>query len=113
MIVNLLKGKNRAELVNDYDILVLGVRYTIPKGFEWDGASIPGIFWSLLFVTPFHHTVRRAGLVHDYLYTQDVYRPLADVVFLKLMKEDGCNWVQRCVMYLAVRCFGWLFFGGK
>lgn len=112
MRVQWLNGHDVCRLCEDINIRVLGVLYTIPKGFEWNGASIPSIFWSILFVTPFHHTVRRASLVHDYLYTQDVYRPLADVVFLKLMKQDGCNWAQRSVMYLAVRLFGWAFYGG-
>lgn len=109
MIVQWLEGNDVCKLCEDISVSVGGFLYTVPKGFEWDGASIPSIFWSWLFVSPFHHTVRRASLVHDYLYSNNKNRKLADYVFLCLMKEDGCNLFQRQIMYWAVRIFGGLF----
>ena len=97
-------------LTHEYHIQVAGLRFTIPKGFKWNGASIPSVFWSVLFVTPFHHTVRRAGLLHDWLYSRGNDRKLADDLFLALMKIDGANWAQRTAMWAAVRCFGGMFY---
>jgi len=113
MRVQWISGGDRCRLTKEYNVQVAGIRFTIPSGFEWDGASIPSIFWSVLFVTPFHHTVRRAGLLHDWLYHTSENRVLADSLFLILMRIDGANWAQRTIMYLAVRCFGWIFHKDK
>jgi len=109
MKAQFINGCDRCRLTENCNIIVDGLRFTVPKGFQWDGASIPSVFWSFLFVTPFHHTVRRAGLLHDFMYSRHRDRALADALFLALMRDDGANWAQRTIMYLAVRCFGWIF----
>jgi len=109
----MLDGKDECTLLEDCSIVVNDLSFTVPAGFTWDGASIPNVFWSVLFVSPFHHTVRRAGLLHDYLYRRRAHRALADAMFLATMKMDGANWAQRTAMYLAVRMFGWIFYKGK
>lgn len=113
MRVQWIKARNICRLCESVNIRIGGFLYTIPRGFEWNGASIPAIFWSILRVTPFHHTVRRASLLHDFLYTRTIDRRLADTLFLILMREDGANIFQRAAMFMAVRLFGWLFYKGE
>ena len=105
-------------------------RITVPKGFRWDGASIPKIFWRINFKPDGKH--RAAALVHDLIYIykgklpgelfQAKYqstdwhpqsgsfsRSDADRMFGKLMKEAGVNKFYRGTMFWFVRFFGWMF----
>lgn len=79
----------------------------IPVGFEWDGASIPIWLVSQLFISPFHHTVRRASLYHDYLYSIQANRKDADKAFIQYCRQDGANKIQCAAMYAALRIGGW------
>ena len=40
---------------------------TVPRGFVFDGASIPSFGWKATY-TPFHPDVMAPALVHDYFY---------------------------------------------
>ena len=107
----------------------------VPAGFEYDGMSIPRLFWSIAG-HPFQGRGMRAGAIHDYLYSIDhlyaysnvptartrrqcdriLYIELlianrryyrANPAFFILRKIADC----RCyVKYLAVRMFGWRYF---
>jgi len=112
MNIRMISGANKARLESVYNIRYRGVLYEVPRGFVFDGASIPSPFWSVLFLHPFHHKVRRAGLIHDYLYTKGD-KKLADSIFRSILKEDGCNVAQRQVMYWAVRIFGHAYANGE
>jgi len=105
MKLEFTKNSRMVELLEDVHVAYRGYRFTIPSGFKYDGASIPGLFWSVLGVHPFHHKVFYAALIHDYLYRRG-YRGIADKCFRSQLKEDGCNLYQRQLMYLAVRLFG-------
>ena len=109
MIVEIFEGKNTYKLGEPVQIF----GYFIPAGFEWNGASIPPVFWSLLWLTPYHYKVRRAGLIHDYLYEGTSSRYEADKLFRKALKEDGLDIVRRSLMYFAVRAFGWVVYPTK
>lgn len=81
----------------------------VPKGFITDGASVPRIFWSILY--PFG-SYFPAALVHDYLYSKAsddlrVTRAEADKIFLQAMKDVGVGWLTRRTIYRAVRLGGW------
>lgn len=90
----------------------------VPKGFVFDGASIPRIAWSVTGVTPFSNEIICAAVVHDYLYTnfkflavdgevEKVTRKEADQVFLRIMKYQGhLGMVKRNVFYRSVRMCG-------
>ena len=39
---------------------------TIPKGFTYDGASVPRLVWTLSGITP-DGLIRAAALVHDFI----------------------------------------------
>ncbi|WP_081452469.1 DUF1353 domain-containing protein [Verrucomicrobium spinosum] len=102
-------------------------RLRVPRGFEFDGASVPWWMWSLLRVPP-DGLHRAAALAHDYLYrhvgrvplghqqelirgkwmdcTSPWLREEADALFARILRECGVSMVRRRLMYLGVRIFG-------
>lgn len=78
----------------------------VPRGFETDGASVPRIFWTLF--SPFGPCFP-AAVVHDYLYAAGparLKRKDCDVIFYDAMKDVGVGWLQRSIIYRAVRIGG-------
>jgi len=59
--------RRRYELMQDWkcDLLGRGFTFIIPKGFIFDGASIPRIFWNMLSPSGY---LFLAGLLHDFIY---------------------------------------------
>jgi hypothetical protein len=110
-------GKYQVELLEDF------TRYgiTVPKGYRFDGASIPRIFWSIFH--PFMYL--KSSVIHDYLYDEAIflyeYRQKyieahklfkkADSVFLDALKEDDRNVAK--LFYHAVRLYRWFKFPKK
>lgn len=81
---------------------------TIPIGFEWDGASIPQPFWSILGLTPHHPSVMRASLYHDYEYNRSALDDVADKndrVFMEILIEDGVSRNKAEQMHWAVQIY--------
>lgn len=77
----------------------------IPKGYKWDGASIPfGFRWILggkgnpVFLVP--------SMVHDKLcenkYLIDNNRELSSLIFYNLLLACKCNKLKAKIMYIAV-----------
>jgi hypothetical protein len=94
-------------LLKDVTVESLGYRITVMKGLEFDGASIPKMFWSIIG-SPFTGKYTRSALVHDALYmSESLTRKEADSVFLGLMKQDGVSLLKRNVMWGAVRIGGY------
>lgn len=105
-----------------------GIRYKlhIPEGFEYDGASVPRILWSISDLTP-DGVVRGPATLHDKIYEEqgrmgsNLYylkdgswrvcdrvftRKEADKLFRAFMKEAGVGATTRWRAYWAVRLFG-------
>jgi hypothetical protein len=103
-------------------------RIVIPRGFTYDGASVPRLAWTLSGITP-DGLIRAAALVHDWIYRhkgrlpqgsqqyregnepwQDAYgawsRRDADRLFARIMREAGVSKWKRRMAYRAVRWFG-------
>lgn len=59
--------RRRFELMAAWTFFLLGKWrvFHIPKGFIFDGASIPRLFWNMLSPTGY---LFLAGLIHDYIY---------------------------------------------
>ncbi len=59
--------RRRYELMEDWKCDILGRAFTfiIPKGFIFDGASIPRLFWNMLSPSGYLFI---AGLLHDFIY---------------------------------------------
>jgi len=80
----------------------------VPRGFVFDFASIPKIFWSLIGA-PATGKYREAAVVHDYCYYSEAYsRWGCDRLFLQQMEDLDVPWWKRIAIYWAVRLFGWI-----
>ena len=85
-----------------------GHTFVIPRGFEFDGASIPRMF-RMSVASPLDPETARAGLAHDYIYRlqpEGWTRAEADLMFLCFMLEDGLPINKALKAYFAVRIFG-------
>lgn len=102
---------------------------TVPKGFTYDGASVPRFLWSLSGLTR-DGLIRAAALVHDWIYMNDGALPEcsmrefnkgwtcisgrwtrkdSDKLFLKMMLEAGIENYRANRAYACVRLFGGLY----
>lgn len=101
-------------LIEDYEL----DGFKIPKGFIFDGASIPRIMWSIMNFTPIGYHMP-AALVHDYLYRnvgiaqrydKPYYytKPDADKEFHRILRELGIRSWQASLCYSAVKIFGFI-----
>lgn len=83
-----------------------GKKYTIPKNFETDLASIPRFLWPILapqyagFVSP--------SILHDYLYRckNNITRQFADEVLYSALIAENVTAFTASKFYLGVRLFG-------
>lgn len=79
-----------------------GVQWLAPTDLLTDGATIPGIFWSVIG-GPWDGLYREAAVVHDAYCCaqtarwQDVHR-----MFYEAMRCSGVGWLQAKTMYYAV-----------
>ena len=88
---------------------------TLPRGYVFDGASIPRLAWSMIG-HPFDPSFLVAAAVHDWYCDQAAQthdyqlRVIGDAVFFALLRRAGVSWLKRSAMYLAVRSYGlWSF----
>lgn len=88
----------------------------IKAGFNYDGASVPRVVWTLVGFLP-DGVHRPAALVHDWLYTHrgtvlingvpfKYDRKFADRLFLHCLEYVGVKSWHARLAYLAVRGFG-------
>lgn len=134
--INAPMGPGIYRLVRDYTYKWEkgGVEYeiVIPAGFEYDGASVPRIVWTLAGIVP-DGLIRGAALVHDYIYRykgkfppnrwfwrasggdlapvesgKSLSRAEADALFYRIMREAGMSRYRAALAYVGVRAFGML-----
>lgn len=82
-----------------------GIVITIPKGYEYDLASIPRLAWWA--IAPYELGIL-SPLIHDYLYEKKgsdgvKTRKEADLIFLELMEKEGVSRWRRTAAYYSVR----------
>lgn len=85
-----------------------GERVCVPRGFESDGASVPRMFWRLVFPT-IDPKALRAAIAHDYIYRthpEGWTKEEADDMFYDLLVEDGVPKWRAWLAYKAVDLFG-------
>ena len=93
-------------LVVDATYDVFGRSVVIPRGFEFDGASIPPLLWPVIG-SPFDPRFVRAALIHDWLYSSHLIdRKTADRAFQAVLIADGVTDWRAGLMYSAVRAGG-------
>lgn len=97
---------------NDIDFIINKRRFTIPKKFETDLASIPKIAWPIM--APAHSSLIRPAIVHDWFYreTCDFNRHNIDLIFYHMLVNDGISKFKASIMYYSVRFFGGEFYHG-
>lgn len=102
---------NVCTLQNRHGLLIEwnGERVRVPRGFESDGASVPRLFWRLIFPT-IDPKALRASIAHDYIYRthpEGWCKEDADEMFYDLLVEDGVPKWRAWIAYQAVSIFGW------
>lgn len=115
-----IPGHHRMRVISDF--VWKGTRkVTVPKGYVFDGASIPRVFWRVIGGPwgPY----RDAAAVHDYLYSHghlafpdepdadgnrrpSITREEADNIFHRIMLEVGISRFKASLMRRAVRLGG-------
>jgi len=114
-----LFGIRRWEVIEDFIFApVTGPKILIPRGFAFDGASIPRMFWWLLNPTGI---LLIPGLIHDFAYRyeflflvqsvctiekQPVTRKEADDLFMGLCLEVNGMPVISGISWSLLRLFG-------
>lgn len=79
----------------------------VPVGFETDFCSVPRL--PLAFMVD-GNIGQRAGVVHDFLYSDPHFsRAVADAVLREALMVCDVGWFRAGTMWVAVRCFGWLY----
>jgi len=123
-LVSYLVDRERWVLEAAYTYTDGARRLTVPQGFEFDLASVPRAFWSL--IAPFELSIA-APLLHDFLYRYQGEPPAgaieppgrysrleADRLFRRVMEEEGVARWRRALGYAAVRLFsGYAWTEGK
>lgn len=87
-----------------------GTIYSVPVGFETDGASVPRFLWWLY--PPFGDDYEAAAVLHDFLYAYaetflDMTRAKADALMNEAMAAEWFRDSGRRVVYRGVRIGGW------
>ena len=104
---------SRYILMRDFRVIAddLGVDFEIPRGYVYDGASVPtitGLSWAATYAKC-DSRVMRAAMVHDWFCDARPpnvsSRPAADL-FHQMLLEDGATRPRAWTMRAAVRAFG-------
>lgn len=81
-------------------------KYTVPKDFETDLASIPRLLWPIF--APQYSGFVAPAILHDYLYRcpNDITRQYADEVLYSALITENVTPFTASKFYLGVRLFG-------
>jgi hypothetical protein len=104
-----LPSENRYRLDEEHSFIVERdaagpVAFTIPKGYTWDGASVPRIFHRI--VTPFSPKVIIAALEHDYLCDKKPSHVAYTQAAAHFRDQLHVGRFRKWMMYRAVLYFG-------
>jgi len=82
------------------------VKYTVPKDFQTDLASIPRMLWPIL--APQYTSFIAPAILHDYLYrcNNNITRQFADEVLYSALIAANVTPFTASKFYLGVRLFG-------
>lgn len=86
---------------------VLREMIVAPTGFQTDFATVPR--WPFIYFL-FGNTCTEPAVIHDYEYSyQHHTRRQADNLFFEASTACRVKWWRKYPMWLAVRCFGWIY----
>ena len=114
-----LLGVRHWEIVKDFTFELEGKKYVIPKGFKFDGASIPKFLHT--FLSPIG-VLLMGGLVHDYAYKYQtllmagpkkqtmgiITQKRADEIFRDIGIEVNGFFLMNQLAYLSLRLGGFM-----
>ena len=102
-------GANHWVTTAAYTTTVNTITVIIPAGFTNDLASIPEQAQKPLGITRDHPTIRRAALVHDWLYhTKEYPRVTADLLLYYACLDDGMEKAKAKAVFEAVKLWGFV-----
>ena len=117
-----LFGKRHWEIAQDFHYELHGIEYVIPKGFQFDGASVPKFLAT--FLSPVG-VLLLGGLVHDYAYKYALLKvskqksshmivdqKKADQIFRDINIEINGFYFLNYLAYWALRLGGWFAWNG-
>jgi len=100
-------------LTKNYDFYIKGVKFTILKGFWWDGASIPRACKSIAGGS-WDRDISPGGLIHDILYNTQIFlRCFCDDVLFNVNKLNDMSFIKNHIIYHSVRIGGWVAWNDK
>ena len=97
-----------SEIIYKIIYLPRKLKYTIRKGFVFDGASIPRMLWSTTG-QPYRPDFIRGALLHDFLYRFDpdkLGKQVCDEIFYEILKIDGVGFYTAWKMLMGVKFGG-------
>lgn len=98
--------RGRFRLVTPLVVVADGQTYVVPHGFEFDGASIPTPFWSLIS-HPMAPSSLRPAVFHDWgCVTRPASSSTVHRWFAEALLAEGCASVRAWLMGKAVAWFG-------
>lgn len=117
-----LLGGRTWEIVKDWHFTIRGINYVVPKGFVFDGASVPKFLASWLSPVG---VLLVGGLVHDYAYKYQVLlkkggketshhmtQKEADIIFRDINVEQNGFHFLNYLAYWALRLGGFVAWNG-
>ena len=91
-IIMWLLGTRNWTIIKDFKYSINGTNYVIPKGFSFDGASIPKFLRT--FFSPVG-VLLIGGLVHDYMYKYSACKPADKKGQLLLVDQKKADQIFR------------------
>jgi hypothetical protein len=117
-----LMGTRTWTITKDYHFTIHGQNYVIPKGFTFDGASVPKFLASWLSPVG---VLLVGGLVHDYIYKYEMLlkkggketshtltQKDADIIFRDINIEQNGFHLMNYLAYWALRLGGFVAWNG-
>ena len=121
-IIMWLLGTRNWVIIKDFKYTLNGTEYVIPKGFTFDGASIPKFLRT--FFSPVG-VLLIGGLVHDYMYKYSACKPAdkkgqlllvdqkkADQIFRDINIEVNGFYFMNYLAYWSLRLGGFVAWNG-
>ena len=121
-IIMWLLGTRNWVILKDFKYTMNGTNYVIPKGFSFDGASIPKFLRT--FFSPVG-VLLIGGLVHDYMYKYSACKPAdkkgqlllvdqkkADQIFRDINIEVNGFYFMNYLAYWSLRLGGFVAWNG-
>lgn len=101
------KRADWVEFAADWFFVVDGKQIIIPKGYYYNGASIPRVFWAIIG-SPFEPDFWAGAGAHDFIYLTHIFtRPEADEILFQLIRQSGVGLGRARTIWGAVRACGY------